>query len=261
MLTSSHHEILPATSQGTSRRFALGGSPPFRAGGHFAISARRAAVPAAKPARATPRRPLQPFFAPQSIAVIGATERPRSVGKALLENLQAFRGRVVPINPKRATVLGLKAYARIGDVPEPVDLAILATPAASIPGLVRECVQAGVKGAVIISAGFKEAGAAGADLEREVVAAAKGALRIIGPTCLGVMVPHHAFNATIAGAMARPGRVAFLSQSGALCSAILDWSLREGVGFSALVSVGGMADVGWGDLIDYLGDDPHTRAS
>jgi acetyltransferase len=192
--------------------------------------------------------------------VIGATERPGSVGRALWENLRAFRGRVFPVNPRRATVLGQPAFATIGDVPEPVDLAVIATPAATVPGLVRECVRAGVRGATILSAGFKEAGAEGAERERQIVAAARGRMRLVGPTCLGVMVPHGSLNATIAGAMARPGRVAFLSQSGALCSAILDWSLREGVGFSAFVSVGGMADVGWGDLIDHLGDDPHTQS-
>lgn len=217
-------------------------------------------VAAAKPGRGAPRRPLEPFFSPRVIAVVGATERPGSVGRALLENLRAFRGRVCPVNPRRATVLGVAAYPDITAVPGPVDLAVIATPAATVPAVVQQCAAAGVRGAVIISSGFKESGPEGAEREAQVVAAAKDSLRIVGPTCLGVMVPHLHLNATIAGAMARPGRVALLSQSGALCSAILDWSLREGVGFSAIVSVGGMADVGWGDLIDTLGDDPHTQS-
>jgi acetyltransferase len=223
------------------------------------MSAKRAA-PVAKVERGALRRPLDPFFAPRVIAVVGATERPRSVGRALVENLQSFPGRVFPINPKRASVLGRTAYPAIGDVPEPVDLAVIATPAATVPGLVRQCAAAGVRGVIVVAAGFKESGPEGAERERQILAAAKGKLRILGPTCLGIMVPGHKLNATLAGGMARPGRVALLSQSGALCTAILDWSLREGVGFSAMVSVGGMADVGWGDLIDHLGDDPHTQS-
>ncbi len=207
-----------------------------------------------------PRRPLDPFFSPRTIAVIGASAKPGSVGRALLENLADFRGSVFPVNRRHATLLGRRAYPEIGAVPEAVDLAIIATPAATVPDIVRECVAAGVAGAVIASAGFKEGGAEGAERERMIVTAARGALRIVGPACLGVMVPHRGLNATFARAMARPGRVAFLSQSGALCTAILDWSLREGVGFSAFVSVGGMADVGWGDLIDHLGDDPFTQS-
>ncbi len=222
------------------------------------MSARRAAAPSA--GRGALRRPLEPFFAPRTVAVIGASERPGSVGRALLENLRGFRGRVFSVNPRHPTVLGAPAFAAIGDVPEAVDLAVIATPAPTVPALVSECVRAGVRGATILSAGFKEVGPAGEERERQIVAAARGRLRLVGPSCLGVMVPHAGLNATIAGAMARPGRVAFLSQSGALCSAILDWSLREGVGFSAFVSVGGMADVGWGDLIDHLGDDPHTQS-
>jgi acetyltransferase len=168
---------------------------------------------------------------------------------------------VYPVNPKRSSVLGIRAYPRIAAVPQSVDLAVIATPAPTVPGIVAECVEAGVPGAIIISAGFKECGPAGAELEKQICAEARRSnMRIIGPNCLGVMVPHAGFNATFAGAMARPGNVAFISQSGALCTAILDWSIRENVGFSAFISVGSMLDVGWGDLIDYLGDDPHTRS-
>jgi acetyltransferase len=203
------------------------------------------------------------MFAPKSVALIGATERAGSVGRTIFENLLAndFGGTVFPVNPRHKRVLGREAYARVSDLPGPVDLAVIVTPAMTVPAVVAECGAAKVQGAVIISAGFKETGPAGAQLEREVLANARQArLRIIGPNCLGVMLPHLGLNATFALGMARPGPVGFISQSGALCTAVLDWSLRENVGFSAFVSVGAMADVGWGDLIYHLGDDPHTRS-
>jgi acetyltransferase len=205
------------------------------------------------------RHALSAFFAPQTIAVIGATEADSSVGRAILTNLRSFKGKVYPVNPKHEQVLGMKAWPAVAAVPEPVDLALIATPAATVPTVVAECSNANVPAAIIISAGFKEAGAPGVQLEREILAA-HGSMRMIGPNCLGLMAPLTGLNATFAGGMARPGSVAFLSQSGALCTAILDWSLREMVGFSAFVSTGSMLDVGWGDLIDYLGDDPQTRA-
>ncbi len=207
--------------------------------------------------------PLDVFFAPQSVAVIGATEAGGSVGRTIVWNLVSspFGGSVFPVNPKRRSVLGIKAYPKVADVPERVDLALIVTPAPTVPGVVRECVEAGVQGAIIISAGFKESGAAGTELERQIfLEASRGKMRIIGPNCLGVMSPITGLNATFATTMARPGNVAFVSQSGALCTAVLDWSLREIVGFSAFVSIGSMVDVGWGDLIDYLGDDPRTRS-
>lgn len=197
------------------------------------------------------------------MAVIGATERPGSVGRTIVANLVAapFTGAVVPVNPHRATVLGLPAYPDVASIPERVDLAVVVTPAATVPGVVADCVKAGVRGAIIISAGFKEIGPAGQDLERRILAEARrGRMRIIGPNCLGVMNPRTGLNATFASAMAQPGRVAFVSQSGALCTAVLDWSFREHVGFSAFVSVGSMLDVDWGDLIQYLGDDARTQA-
>jgi acetyltransferase len=146
-------------------------------------------------------------------------------------------------------------------VQRPIDLAVIVTPAATVPGIIGECVEAGAKGAIIISAGFRECGAEGVKLEKQVLTQARrGMMRIIGPNCLGVMRPHSGLNATFAASMAQPGSVGFISQSGALCTAILDWSLRENVGFSAFVSVGSMLDVNWGDLIYYLGDDPHTKS-
>ena len=204
---------------------------------------------------------LEVLFAPKSIGVIGATEARGSVGRAVMENLAHFRGEVFPINPKRGTILGRPSFPRVSALPHAPDVAVIITPAKTVPRIIAECVDAGVKSAIIISAGFKETGDAGRELEQEILAASrKSGMRIVGPNCLGLMLPHIGLNATFAAGMAKPGNVAFLSQSGALCTAILDWSLREGVGFSAFVSLGSMLDVGWGDLIDVLGDDPHTKS-
>jgi acetyltransferase len=209
------------------------------------------------------RHPLDAVFSPKVVAVIGATESRGSVGRTVFQNLGrgGFEGTVYPVNPKRLSVLCVKAYPNIATVPEKVDLAVITTPAASVAGLIRECAAASVPAAIIISAGFKETGPGGAELERQVLAEAhNGKMRIVGPNCLGVMVPQIGLNATFASTIAKPGSVAFLSQSGALCTAILDWSLRENVGFSAFVSIGSMLDVNWGDLIYYLGDDPKTKS-
>ena len=194
--------------------------------------------------------------------MIGASEKAGSVGRSILWNLisSPFGGTVYPVNPKRPNVLGIRAYPSIAAIPEPVDLAIVVTPAPTVPGVIGECADAGVKGAIIISAGFKEVGPEGAELERRVLEQARrGGMRLIGPNCLGVMNPVLGLNATFAAGMARRGTVGFLSQSGALCTAILDWSLKVNVGFSAFMSIGSMLDVGWGDLIDYLADDPETK--
>src|SRR5271165_3698445 len=206
---------------------------------------------------------LQAFFTPQSIVVIGASDKAGSIGRTLVWNLisSPFGGTVFPVNPKRPRVLGIKTHPCIGDVPDPIDLAIVATPAPTVPDLIAECVEAGVQTAIVVSAGFKEIGAIGADLERQIMGhARRGRLRVIGTNSLGVMSPFTGLNATVANAMARPGKIAFLSQSGALGAAVLDWSLRANVGFSAFVSVGSMLDVGWGDLIDYFGNDPQTKS-
>jgi acetyltransferase len=211
----------------------------------------------------TERHPLDSIFAPRTVAVIGASERPGSVGRAVLWSLVSspFGGTVFPVSEKRSSVLGIKAYRTIGEIPEQVDLAVVVTPAATVPGVIRECVQAGVGGVIVISAGFKEHGEKGKELERQILQEIKGThLRIIGPNCLGVMNPLTGLNATFAPNIARAGNVAFISQSGALCTAILDWAQREMVGFSAFVSIGSMLDVGWGDLIDYLGNDPRTHS-
>ena len=204
---------------------------------------------------------LDSIFAPRSIAVIGASPREGSVAFAVMENLRGFAGAVYPVNPKHAEVCGRRAWPSVAAIGGPVDLAVVITPAATVPGVVAECGAAGVRGAIVISAGFKETGVAGVELERRVLGEARRAgLRLIGPNCLGVMVPGAGLNATFATRLGRPGRVAFLSQSGALATAILDLSVRENVGFSAFVSVGSMLDVGWGELIRHFGDDPDTAS-
>jgi acetyltransferase len=207
------------------------------------------------------RHPLDAFFHPRSIAVIGATEKAGSVGRTILWNLLSspFGGTVYPVNPTRPAILGVKAYPSIGAIGEPVDLAVIVTPAKTAPGIVEECGESGVLGVIIISAGFKEIGPDGAELERQILETARRhGVRVVGPNCLGIMNPVGSMNATFAAGIAKPGRVGFISQSGALLTAILDWAALEDVGFSSIVSLGSMLDVGWGDIIDYLGDDPNT---
>lgn len=204
---------------------------------------------------------LRSFFSPRSIALVGATEREGSVGRSIWENLRVFEGEVFPVNAKRAEIFGRKAYASLSALPTVPELAVLVTPAASVPALIDEAGKKGIRAVIVISAGFKETGAEGAKLEKEALEAAKRhGVRLIGPNCLGVMNPHAGLNATFAASMAQKGRVAFLSQSGALCTAILDWSQEQNVGFSAFVSTGAMADVGWGDLIRHFGHDEPTQS-
>ncbi|WP_018290568.1 bifunctional acetate--CoA ligase family protein/GNAT family N-acetyltransferase [Verrucomicrobium sp. 3C] len=204
---------------------------------------------------------LGAFLPPRRVAVIGASERPGSVGRAVLENLSAGPASVFPINPRHRRVLGMPAHASVTELVPAPDLAVIATPAATVPGIVEECAQAGVKAALILSAGFKETGPAGKLLEERIVATARAkGLRVIGPNCLGLMLPHAGFNATFASKMALPGSIAFLSQSGAVGTAILDWSLREKIGFSSFFTLGSMADVDWGDILFFLAEDPKTRS-
>ena len=212
--------------------------------------------------RYTPRS-LQSIFFPKTVAVIGATEKSGSVGRTVLWNLisSPFGGTIFPVNPKRENILGIKAYPNIKELPDQIDLAVIVTPAPTVPAIITDCVEMGVQGAIIISAGFKEIGPEGALLEEKIlVEARRGRMRVIGPNCLGIMNPLTGLNATFATAAAQPGNVAFISQSGALCTSVLDWSFKEHVGFSAFVSIGSMLDVGWGDLIYHLGDDPHTTS-
>ncbi len=209
-----------------------------------------------------PVRNLDKIFRPQSVAVIGASDQEGKVGHTLLHNLRlgGFRGPIYPINSKRPAVQGLPAFARLADLPSAPDLAVVCTPAATVPGVVKECGDVGTRGVIVISAGFREVGAEGRALEEQIreQAARFDGMRIVGPNCLGVIAPHAGLNASFAAGTPPAGHVAFLSQSGALCTSVLDWSLDEGIGFSYFVSIGNMLDVGVGDLIDYFGTDPTT---
>jgi len=207
--------------------------------------------------------PLDALFKPTSVAVVGATETQGRVGRTVLANLIAagYQGDLYPVNPKRTEVLGLRCYPSLAEIGKPIDLAMIVTPAASVPAVIRDCLATGVSAAVVISAGFREAGPAGQALEQEIKTILQGQrLRVVGPNCLGVMSPRVSLNATFAAGMVQSGQVAMLSQSGALLTSILDWSLQEHVGFSAFVSVGSMLDVGWGDLLDWFCDDPQTQS-
>ena len=206
---------------------------------------------------------LDSMFNPASIAVVGATAKKGSVGHALMRNLMGwdFEGIIYPVNPKRKSILGVKAYPSVSDIPDSVDLAIIATPAETVPGIVEECGAAGVKSIVIISAGFLEAGKEGNERGAMISEKARSyGMRILGPNCLGFLRPKVSLNASFASKNALPGKIAFISQSGALCTAILDWSVSHNVGFSYFVSVGSMIDVGFHDLIDYFGNDQETSS-
>ncbi|MES2273739.1 MAG: CoA-binding protein, partial [Chlamydiota bacterium] len=206
---------------------------------------------------------LDHIFQPKTVAVIGATDNPGSVGRTVMQNLSAtpFGGEIFPVNPKRDSVLGIKAYPDLKSLPKKIELAVIVTPAKTVPQIISDCADAGIPAAIIISAGFKEMGPPGIALEKEILIHAKRArMRIIGPNCLGVMNPITGLNATFAAGIAQKGNIAFISQSGALCTAVLDWSLKEHVGFSAFVSIGSMIDVNFGDLINYFGSDPQTSS-
>lgn len=208
---------------------------------------------------------LDRIFKPQRVAVIGASDTPNTVGYSLLRNLigAGFQGVVYPVNPKRESVQGIQAYPNIASLPKTPDLAIIATPAVGVPNLLRECGHAGIHGVIIISAGFREVGAAGKQLEEELHEVWKSfpGMRIVGPNCLGIILPHVKMNASFAAGNPREGHVGFVSQSGALCTSVLDWAIAEGIGFSHFVSLGNAMDVGFGDLIDYFAEDAHNQSA
>jgi acetyltransferase len=206
---------------------------------------------------------LDRLFDPRRIAVIGVTPNPRSVSGKLLTNLiGTFRGVVYPVNPTSEAVLGVPCYPDLASLPRTPDVAVVCTAAEQVPDVVRECGEAGVQGLVVVSAGFREVGPEGRALEERVEAERRRfpGLRILGPNCLGFIVPRHNLNLSFAGGLPRDGDIALVSQSGALCSSILDWALSENVGFSHFVSVGNSLDVDFGDLIDYFGEDDRTRS-
>ncbi|MBD3247674.1 GNAT family N-acetyltransferase [Candidatus Falkowbacteria bacterium] len=206
---------------------------------------------------------LDKLFNPQTIAVIGASDKEGGVGNALMKNLISnnFKGIVYPVNPKREAVQGIKTYPSVSDIPDKIDLAIIATPAKTVPALVEECGRAGVSGIVVISAGFDEIGEEGKKMSEQIYDTAKAyRMRILGPNCLGFIRPSLNLNASFANKMALKGKIALISQSGALCASILDWAVKNNVGFSHFVSIGSAIDVSYHDLIDYLGDDPDTES-
>ncbi|MGQ9461176.1 MAG: acetate--CoA ligase alpha subunit, partial [Candidatus Bathyarchaeaceae archaeon] len=206
---------------------------------------------------------LEKIFDPKSIALIGASDEEGSVGYRLMKNLTelGYKGKVYPVNIRKKEILGFKAYQTVDQLPEAVDLAIIATPAKTVPDVVVQCGKAGIIGIIIISAGFKEVGPEGKALEDKILEVKKKYnLRIIGPNCLGIIRPSIHLNATFGTKTPKPGNIAFISQSGALGTAILDWAIHQNIGFSNFVSVGSMIDVDFGDLIDYFGTDPKTRS-
>ncbi|MCD6361179.1 MAG: bifunctional acetate--CoA ligase family protein/GNAT family N-acetyltransferase [Armatimonadetes bacterium] len=203
------------------------------------------------------------FFEPKSVALVGATDRKGTVGQVVMDNLLLAKERrkVYPINPNRELIFDMKCYPALTSLPETPDLVIIATAAKIVPEVVEECGKIGVKAVIIISAGFKEAGEEGKAREASILAlASKYGIKIIGPNCMGVIKPSASLNATFATRMPKPGRIAFLSQSGALGSAVLDWAVSRDIGFSAFVSLGSMLDVDFGGLIDYFGEDPETKS-
>ncbi len=206
---------------------------------------------------------LNTLFNPKSIAVIGASDTPGRVGYSLFRNLitNGFSGSVYPVNPNRDLFQGEKTYPNITSIPHKVDLAVIATRAASVPDMVNECIGCGVLSAVIISAGFSEIGEEGQKLSVQIKQSAESnGMALLGPNCLGFIRPKLNLNASFSRKMPHKGGMAFISQSGALCSAVLDWSVKEHVGFSYFVSIGEMVDIGFHDLIDYFGNDSDTKA-
>jgi len=208
------------------------------------------------------RHYLSPLFEPASVALIGASEQPGSVGAVLFRNIRAagYKGELYAVNPSHETVDGEPCHRSIRDVPRRVDLAVIATPPETVPEIVAECGAAGVHAAIVITAGFAETGAAGTKLERALLEnARRNRLRVLGPNCLGLMRPSLGLNATFAQASALPGSLGLVSQSGAVCTAMLDWARPNGVGFSTVVSLGGSTDLDFGEIVDYLVTDPNTE--
>jgi len=206
---------------------------------------------------------LSSLFTPKSVVLFGASDKQDSVGGVVFRNLltSGFKGRIFAINPKRDEVQGQKAYSTLEEIDEAVDLAVVATPAKSIPGIVEECGEHGVKMMLILSAGFRETGAEGRRLEDQITQLVRRhGIRLMGPNCLGIIRPDRGLNITFGNNNAQPGSLAFVSQSGAICTAILDWAEKNDIGFSAVVSTGIAADLDFGDYLDFLVSDPATKA-
>jgi len=206
---------------------------------------------------------LNYLFSPSSIAVFGANERPDSVAGRIYENLCSggFEGAIYPVNPKHGEIRGQTCYPSLKALGEPVDLAVIATPAKTIPGIIGDCGEHGVRAAIVISAGFSDSDPRERKLKQKVLEKARRhRMRILGPNCLGLIHPDRGMNATFSKNTAAPGQLALLSQSGAICTSIMDWAITQDIGFSTIVSLGNAADIGFGDLLDYLAQDPQTRS-
>ncbi len=212
-------------------------------------------------ARRSDRMPLNTgLFYPETIALVGASSNPNKIGYALFRNLLSFEGTVYPVNPNATELLGRKVYPALGDLPESPDMVIIAVPAHLVPQVMEEAGAAEAQLAVIVSAGFRETGEDGEALEDEVVEVAQShGIRIIGPNCLGIMLPHRALNATFDPTSPHPGPIAFISQSGAVITTVVDWSLAEDIGISAVISVGNQADLEFEDFMKFAVDDPNTK--
>jgi acetyl coenzyme A synthetase (ADP forming)-like protein len=200
------------------------------------------------------------LLAIHAIAVVGASQDPNKVGYAIMRNLLSFQGSVYPVNPKAAEILGRKAYPSLSQIPENVDIVIVAIPANGVPQVLREAGEKKIPLAIIISSGFRETGETGRKLEEEVLTVARQyGVRIMGPNCLGLMLPHQGINTTFDSVSPKPGKIAFISQSGAIITTIVDWSLPEEIGLSAVLSVGNQADLTFEDFVQFAGNDPHTK--
>ncbi|MCA8906738.1 MAG: CoA-binding protein, partial [Rhodospirillaceae bacterium] len=208
-------------------------------------------------------RNLDYLFKPKSIAVIGASKRAKSVGAVLSHNLlnAGFDGPVMPVNPRETSIESTLAYSSVADLPMAPDLAVICTPPATVPGLIQDLTERGTRAAVVVTAGFGEGGSEeGKRLMQQTLDAARPTLtRIVGPNCLGIMVPHLGVNASFSHINPLPGNLAFVTQSGAVATAVIDWATNRDIGFSHVVSLGDMGDVDFGDLLDYLVLDPNTR--
>jgi acetyltransferase len=204
---------------------------------------------------------LEPLFNPQAVAVIGASANPTKLGHSVLDNLikYGYQGQIYPINPKESEILGHTCYARVTDVPGPVELAVIVVPNRFVAGVMEDCGAKGVGAVIIITAGFRETGAEGRQMEREVIAIARNhGMRVVGPNCLGVINTASHLNASFAAGMPERGRISFMSQSGALCTGILDWAAANALGFASFVSLGNKGDLNETDFLRAWHADPET---
>ncbi|MCU0631768.1 MAG: acetate--CoA ligase family protein [Methanolinea sp.] len=230
--------------------------------GCVAVDARVYITPGRKPGEIALHDPADPaLFYPRSVAVIGASSDPHKIGYVVLRNLLQFPGSLYPVNPRHPEILGKHAYPSVGDIPGDIDAAVIAIPARAVPGVLKECADKGVKLAIILSSGFRESGDEGKALEEEILEIGKaGGIRIVGPNCLGIIVPHESLNTTFDPVSPREGPIGFISQSGAVITTIVDWSIPEHIGFSMILSVGNQVDLGFVDFLRVVAADPHTHA-